>query len=414
MAAVNYDVKDNWGSGFVGNMTVAAGATGLRGWTVEFDAAFDISNLWGAEIVSRVGNHYVVRNAAWNADVPAGGTVAFGFQATPGSSGGTTAAGLSLNGGGTAPVLPTLSVSDATVIEGQAGTAQLSFTVSLSQATTGPVTVDYATANGTATAGQDYTAKAGMITFAAGETTKTIQIAVNGDSAVEANEAFTLALSSAAGATIAERLGHRHDRQRRCHDATTGQCLTRLRRHQQLGSGFTGAMTIEAGSTALNGWTAEFNASFTITNIWNAEIVSHVGDHYVIRNVAWNGKVGAGDDVSFGFQATPGSTGTTASGFTINGVATGGPTPVLPTLSVSDATVVEGNSGVRDLAFIVSLSAAATGPVTVAYATANGTATAGSDYAAASGTLTFAAGETLEDHPCAGVGRQCRRGQRTA
>jgi len=394
MATVNYDVKDNWGSGFVGNMTVAAGTTGLRGWTVEFDAAFDISNLWGAEIVSRVGNHYVVRNAAWNADVPAGGTVAFGFQATPGSSGGTTATGLSLSGGGTVPVLPTLSVSDATVTEGQTGTAQLSFTVSLSQAATGPVTVNYATANGTATAGQDYTAKTGTITFAAGETTKTIQIAVNGDTAVEANETLTLALSGATGATIADGSATGTIVNDDVTTPTPGNASLDYDVTSNWGSGFTGAMKIEAGSAALNGWTAEFNASFTITNIWNAEIVSHVGDHYVIRNVAWNGKVGAGDDVSFGFQATPGSTGTTATGFTINGVATGGPTPVLPTLSVSDATTVEGNSGVRDLAFIVSLSAAATGPVTVAYATANGTATAGSDYAAVSGTLTFAAGET--------------------
>lgn len=394
MAAVNYDVKDNWGSGFVGNMTVAAGASGLHGWTVEFDAAFDISNLWGAEIVSRVGNHYVVRNAAWNADVPAGGTVAFGFQATPGSSGGTTATGLSLNGGGTEPILPTLSIGDATVTEGQAGTTRLSFTVSLSQAATGPVTVDFATANGTATAGQDYTAKTGTITFAAGETSKTIQIAINGDAAVEANEAFTLALSNAAGATIADGSATGTITNDDVTTPTPGSVSLDYDVTSDWGSGFTGAMTIEAGQTALDGWTAEFNASFTITNIWNAEIVSHVGDHYVIRNAAWNGQVGAGDDVSFGFQATPGSAGTTASGFTINGVATGEPAPVLPTLSVSDATVVEGDSGVRDLTFIVSLSAAATGPVTVAYATANGTATAGSDYAALSGTLTFAAGET--------------------
>ena len=398
MATVSYDVKDNWGSGFVGSVTVAAGTTGLRGWTVEFDAAFAISNLWGAEILSRVGNHYVVRNAAWNADVPASGTVTFGFQATPGSGGETTATGLSLNGGGAAPVLPTLSVSDATAAEGQAGAAQLSFTVSLSQAATGPVTVDYATANGTATAGQDYTAKTGTITFAAGETTKTIQIAINGDTAVEANETLTLTLSGATGATIADGLATgtivNDDVTTPPPTPTPGGTSLDYDVTSNWGSGFTGAMVIEAGSTTLNGWTAEFNASFTITNIWNAEIVSHVGDHYVIRNAAWNGKVGAGSDVSFGFQATPGSTGTMATGFIINGIATGGPSPVLPTLSVSDATVIEGNSGVRDLAFVVSLSAAATGPVTVAYATANGTATAGSDYAALSGTLTFAAGET--------------------
>ena len=156
-------------------------------------------------------------------------------------------------------------------------------------------------------------------------------------------------------------------------------------------------MTVTAGSGGLNGWTVAFDASATITSIWNAQIVSHVGNHYVVSNAAWNGQVAGGQAVSFGFQATPGSAGTTASGFTINGVAAGHdpvPPPVPPSLSVADATVTEGNSGTSDLAFTVTLSAAATSPVTVAYATANGTATAGSDYAASAGTLTFAAGET--------------------
>ena len=57
MASINYAVGDNWGSGFVGNMTVPGGAQGLHGWTVEFDASFTISNIWGAEIVSHVGDH---------------------------------------------------------------------------------------------------------------------------------------------------------------------------------------------------------------------------------------------------------------------------------------------------------------------------------------------------------------------
>jgi hypothetical protein len=52
------------------------------------------------------------------------------------------------------------------------------------------VTVNYATANGTATAGSDYQAKSGSVTFAPGETTKTITIVVNGDKTAESNETF--------------------------------------------------------------------------------------------------------------------------------------------------------------------------------------------------------------------------------
>ena len=155
MATVRYTVGDNWGSGFTGNMTVDAGAAAVRGWTIEFDAGYTITNIWNAEIVSHVGTHYVIRNASYNGDIPAGGTVTFGFQAAPGSTGGTTTSGLTLNGSGEdpVPVLPTISIGDASVVEGNSGTKQMIFTVSLSKAATGPVTVGYATADDTATAG---------------------------------------------------------------------------------------------------------------------------------------------------------------------------------------------------------------------------------------------------------------------
>ncbi len=395
MASVNYSVGSNWGSGFVGNMTVPGGSGGLQGWTIEFDASFDITSIWGAEIVSHVGNRYVVRNAAWNADVPAGGQASFGFQATPGT-GGTTASGFVVNGTNTPPppVLPTLSIDDVSIGEGNSGTAQLTFTVKLSQAATGPVTVQYSTADGTATAGSDYTARTGTLTFAAGETSKTIVVPILGDTTVEANEAFTVSLSGASGATIADAsaIGSIANDDVAPSPPVGGNSLGYVV-GSNWGSGFTATMTVGAGSAGLQGWTVEFNSTATITNIWGAEIVSHVGDHYVVRNAGWNGDVGGGKTVSFGFQATPGSGGTSASGFTINGTAVG-PDPVpTPGLSVADATVVEGNGGTQELAFTVTLSAAATGPVTVAYATANGTATAGTDYAALAGTLTFAAGE---------------------
>src|SRR5260370_24283776 len=83
MGNINYAVGNNWGSGFVGNMTVPGGDQGLHGWTIEFDASFAISNIWGAEIVSHIGNHYVICNLDWNANVPAAGPPPFGLHATP-------------------------------------------------------------------------------------------------------------------------------------------------------------------------------------------------------------------------------------------------------------------------------------------------------------------------------------------
>ena len=77
------------------------------------------------------------------------------------------------------------------------------FTVALSQASSQPVTVQYATANGTATAGSDYTAVSGTITFAPGETSRTVAVPVMRDLVAESTETFTLQLSSASGATLA-------------------------------------------------------------------------------------------------------------------------------------------------------------------------------------------------------------------
>ncbi|WP_319432275.1 chitinase [Mycobacterium sp. RTGN5] len=187
----------------------------------------------------------------------------------------------------TVPQLPTVSIDKAVKAEGNSGTSNMTFTVTLSKAATAPVTVNYATANGTATAGQDYTAATGTVTFAAGQTTKTITVAVIGDATVETDENFTVTLSNPTGATI-------------------------------------------AGASAVG----------TIAN----------------------------DDVA----VTP------------------------PNVSIGNANKAEGNSGTSNMTFTVTLSKAATVPITVDYATSNGTATAGQDYTAATGTVTFAAGETTK------------------
>jgi hypothetical protein len=94
-----------------------------------------------------------------------------------------------------AKVAPTVYVSDATAVEGRGKNTVLTFTVTLSAPSAEPVTVSYRTADGTATtADNDYVAKTGTITFAPGETTKTITIEVKGDRKKEANEYFYLDL----------------------------------------------------------------------------------------------------------------------------------------------------------------------------------------------------------------------------
>ena len=103
---------------------------------------------------------------------------------------------------------PAISISDVARAEGHSGQTAFAFTVSLSQASSRVVSVRYAIADGSAKTGdRDYVGKSGTLTFAPGETTKTITVLVNGDTKPEANETFFVNLSAAVNATIADAQG---------------------------------------------------------------------------------------------------------------------------------------------------------------------------------------------------------------
>jgi uncharacterized repeat protein (TIGR01451 family) len=180
---------------------------------------------------------------------------------------------------------PGLSIGDVSVTEGNSGTVSAVFTATLSAASAQTVTVSWATANGTATAGSDYVAASGTLSFAAGTISKTLSVAVTADTTAESNETFFVNLTGASGAVLTDSQGR---------------------------------------GTILN------------------------------------------DDA----------------------------TTTIPSLSIQDARLAEGNSGSQTTVFSVVLSAPSTQTVSVHYATANGSATAGSDYLSTSGTLSFAPGTT--------------------
>jgi hypothetical protein len=101
------------------------------------------------------------------------------------------------------PVLPSVSVAGAAVDEGNSGSTNLSFPVTLSKPVTWAVSVNYATADGSAKAPTDYASSSGSVTFAPGETSKTIAVAVKGDTEIEPDETLTVNLSSPVNTTIA-------------------------------------------------------------------------------------------------------------------------------------------------------------------------------------------------------------------
>ncbi|QNT77021.1 tandem-95 repeat protein [Dehalogenimonas etheniformans] len=101
----------------------------------------------------------------------------------------------------------TLSINDVTLSEGNSGTTNAVFTVTLSNASVLTVSADYISGGGSATAGSDYSNLSGTLTIAAGLTTGTISIPVIGDTTYESNENFNVTLISATGAHIGDGVG---------------------------------------------------------------------------------------------------------------------------------------------------------------------------------------------------------------
>ncbi len=399
--SVVYSVTNDWETGHNASLTVTAGSSALNGWTVEFDTPAQISNIWNAQITSHVGTHYVISNMSYNSKVAAGQSTSFGYQASPGAAG-SAPTSLKLNGVavGNPPVVPTVSVSDVSVAEGNSGTSNANFTVTLSKAATTAVTVGYSTANGTATAGSDYTPTSGTLTFAPGVTSQTVAVKVTGDTAVESDETFTVTLANASGATVSR--------------ATATGTITN--------DDVAVKPTVSISDVSVaEGNSGTSNANFTVTLSKAATTAVTVGYSTA------NGTATAGSDytpTSGTLTFAPGVTsqtvavkvtgdtaveanetftvtlanasGATVSRATATGTITNDDAAVKPTISISDATVTEGNSGTSNANFTVTLSKASTTAVTVGYSTANGTATAGSDFTAVSGTLTFAPGVTSQ------------------
>jgi large repetitive protein len=102
---------------------------------------------------------------------------------------------------------PTISIADVAVVEGDHGVTPATFVVTLSRALAQTVTVQYATAPGTAQSPKDYVSTSGLLSFPAGVTTRTLQVSVNGDRKCEDDETFSVQLSQPVGATLADAVG---------------------------------------------------------------------------------------------------------------------------------------------------------------------------------------------------------------
>lgn len=296
-----FQTGQNWGSGFQAFLSIHNTQAGpVKNWRLEFDYDAAVTWIWDAKIVSRSGSRYVLEGAGWNNDLPARGTVSIGFLGSPGNTSAQPSNYL-LNGAPLGTILPSLSVTGACTVAPQSGSSLLSFPVSLSSPSSMPVSVHYATVDGSAIAGSDYSATSGTLTFAPGETASSISVPILMSRGSTGAETFQLMLSNPSGASL---------------DVTrasgTIQAPPQTRSPDVLfavtsdwGTGFNGYLTIRNSTrTPWTSWTLSFDFAGKITSIRDASIDSRIGNHYVIRNADHDGPVKPGGSVSFGFTGT--------------------------------------------------------------------------------------------------------------
>jgi hypothetical protein len=296
----------------------------------------------------------------------------------------------------TTPVQPAISVGDVSLPEGNSGSTNATFTVSLSAASAQSVTVDYATADGTATtASNDYTTAGGTLTFAPFETSKTVSVPLLGDGIYENDETFTLTLSNPANATIADGVGSGTI-------ANDDALPTLSIADAALPEGDAGttpfSFTVSLDHASAFPVTVDYaTASGTATS--DTDFLPGSGT-LTLPALATSGSVTVyvvGDAVgepaeTFFVNLGNPSGATIGDGQGLGTIQNDEPFPT--SLSIDDVAQAEGNSGTRNMVFSVTLSAPSLDPITVRYRTVDGFAVAGRDYTAVSGTLTFLPGDT--------------------
>ncbi|MEP6501747.1 MAG: Calx-beta domain-containing protein [Betaproteobacteria bacterium] len=304
-----------------------------------------------------------------------------------------------IHASGAAPLAvtsPLITVSDAVADESN---TFLQFVVSLSGASTQSVSVSFNSSNVTAANGSDYTAKSGTLTFAPGETTKVVQIAVLDTAGAEPAETMALNLFSAVNATIGRPLAYGTIVD---NDQASGTPLVRV--GDQVVDEASGQVSFvvtldkpSAGNVSVNYATANGTALAGSDYVAQAThtLTFAPGEMVKVVNVALidDGTVEGREYFDLQLSSAVGATllphaaGRAAIG------ANDATAVSLPLITVSDAVADESNTY---LEFVVSLNAPSTQAVSVSYNNSNVTAFNGSDYVAQASTLTFAAGETTK------------------
>jgi hypothetical protein len=280
------------------------------------------------------------------------------------------------------------------------GSGSVTITVKRTADTKPAVSVDYATSDGTAKAGSDYTAAAGTLNFAAGETSKTFTVNITGDSQVEGDETLNLKLSNASagaflGGPSAAVLTINENQQTIPGLSVSDESLVEGNSGTTTFAFNVTLSTASAQNVTVDFATADGTAvSGSDYQSLNGSLTFSPGETSKTVNVLVNGDTQNEPDETFLVQLSNPANATLTKAQGAATITNDDSGPAQPSLSIADRTQVEGDSGTTLFGFNVVLSAANAQAVTVIFATADGTATGGSDYQTSSGSLTFNPGET--------------------
>jgi len=293
---------------------------------------------------------------------------------------------------------PSLRIDDVWITEGNTGTSTATFTVSLAFAHTSDVTVHYATANGSATAGSDYTGASGDLVIHAGDTTATIPISITGDRMAESLETFYVNLTSPdAPLADSQGVGFIADDEPRI--AVSDAYVTEGN-SGSVNATFTVTLSVlydqdvTVHYATANGTAA---AGSDFTGITDATVTIPANQPSATFNVAVLGdRVGEPDE--YYYVNLSGATNAEI----VDSQAFGSIADNEPRIWISDVARSEGTSHgnpnkgtTTQFVFTIYLSAAYDQDVTINYSTADGTArVSNNDYQSKSGTATIRAGQT--------------------
>ena len=291
-----------------------------------------------------------------------------------------------------------ISIDDPTIAEGSSGNTDLTFTVSLDKAGTAPITVDYSITGGTATSGDDYIILAdGTLTFAAGETSKTVVIKVIGDTNVEQNETIELTLTNATGAAlIADASGTATI----TNDDSAALTIADISANEDdgtvtvtasLNNGVQGGFTVNASTT--DGTATTTDSDYTAISGKVLTFAGTAGETQAFD-------ITLGVDTKLEANETLTVAMSTLAATTLGVDITDQATVTITNDDNASLTIADVSGNEDDGAITVTavLDNPVAGGFSVNYASADGTATSSDDYTSVSGTLTFAGtlGESQE------------------